>query len=211
MKPVVCVALAVLGFWFLSSCGDSAEIKQKKQKELAGKKQAEEQAQNEIEKKQNAILRELTEKHNALTPEEWRPKDNSRPFLPDPLTMALDYKLINKEGRPALIIGRLLDAYQSNDKHFLKLTTNRKYFRYDREASIDFYLNCPKGIVDEVLRLKKENIWFAVVAKFHKFRKLDYIVGADVDGEMVEISTDFSKGFFARGSCIEVKAWPELK
>jgi|TARA_B100000959_G_C14470961_1_gene415054 hypothetical protein len=47
MKPVVCVALAVLGFWFLSSCGDSAEIKQKKQKELVRKKQAAEQAQNE--------------------------------------------------------------------------------------------------------------------------------------------------------------------
>ncbi len=44
MKPVVCVALAVLGFWFLSSCGDSAEIKQKKQKELVRKKQAAEQA-----------------------------------------------------------------------------------------------------------------------------------------------------------------------
>jgi len=215
MKKVFFAALAIAGFFFFSSCEKSQEYKEKQQKEkaeLAEKMEAKKQlkakekkVKDELRKKHLDTLLKLVKKHNAMTPEEWRSKENS-------IEVSLNYNLVNDEGRPALVNGQIADAYQSNGKYFLKLTTGpvslfgtRFYF----QSYIDFYLECSKEIVQKAMRIDQNLL--GVIAKFHEFKKIDFIYRGNKTDDTAEIQTRKSQSYIANGTCIDVLVLPEEK
>jgi hypothetical protein len=221
MKKVFFVALAIAGFFFFSSCEKSQEYKEKQQKEKAelgqkveAKKQLkakEKKAKDELRKKHLDTLFKLVKKHNAMTPKEWRPKGNSKE-VGIKSEVSLDYNLVNDEGRPAIVTGAIADAYRSNGKYFLKLTTGPSHPFFSRsmfQSYIDFYLECSKEIVQKAMKMDRGNL--GVVAKFHEFKKIDFIYRGEKTDDTVEIQTRKSQSYIANGTCIDVLVLPEEK
>ena len=207
MKSVAYIALAVLSFWFLSSCDRSRISKQKK----VEKNQVEGKAKKEIQReKREKLVKKLAEKHNALTIDEWDPNGTKDPEWEYPSKLSLDYHLVNDEGRPALLIGYLLDAYQDHNKYFLKFRTGNPIFYssyFGRRFNLS--LNCPKEMVYKVVKTNVKMKQFVIVAKFHELRKIDSIFGIDdPDKENPLIEMKSANNFIAKGSCIEIQPLP---
>ena len=210
MKYTFWIALAALAFWYYSGSDERNETARLAQ--VAVEKVAEARAKEKAarQEKITAIHKELAKKHNALTPSEWAPKELAEEdkYGPDAHpVVALNFRLVNDEGRPALIEGKLLDAYPSNGKYFLRLTTSYSFYRHSWESYIDFTIDCPKEIINEVMKNERQTT-FAVVAKFDTVKKIDYAIGGWGVGEDVELRMELSNSYTAKGSCIEIRALP---
>ncbi len=222
MKKVFFVALAIAGFFFFSSCEKSQEYKEKQQKEKAelgqkveAKKQLkakEKKVKDGLRKKHLDTLFKLVKKHNAMTPKEWRSTPKEWRSKENSIEVSLNYNLVNDEGRPALVKGQIADAYQSNGKYFLKLTTgpvSRFMTRSNLYSYIDFYLECSKEIVQKAMRIDQNLL--GVIAKFHEFKKIDFIYRGNKTDDTAEIRTGKSHSYIANGTCIDVLVLPEEK
>ncbi len=217
MKPFIQFALAILGVWFLytiSYSPSAIEKKENKKVELAKKEQAKEDAEEEAEKyktgikeKRETLLKDLIKKYNPLIPDDWKKKK-------DQSDISINYRLVNEEGRPALFFARMVDAYQSNDKYFLRLSTSEFDFRFSYESLIDFKLDCSKKIVNTVVKNSGKyhhEHKLLVIAKFNEFKKIDYLIDAENDGESTELIIRESPSFVAKGKCIQIEIWPSLE
>ena len=210
MKYTFWIALAALAFWYYSGSDERNEKARLAKVAVENKAEAEAKEEAAHKEKSRAIHYELAEKHNALTPPEWAPRGDNNPNT----STSLDYRLVNDEGRPALIYGSVVDAYKSNGKYFLKLTepgppsffmARSRFVTY-----IDFHLECSKEIVRKVLKPHQMGS-LGVIAKFHEFKKIDYLYTGKKTDETAKIQIARSESYIANGTCIDATSWPKDK
>ena len=164
-----------------------------------GQESLKEEEQTQTETKKEQVIKELTNKYNALT--NW---DEDIQY-----TIQLQNLLVDSD-KPIIFTGYIDDVFKKNEQYYIRfvtdfLTTPEIHFvlKCDYEKIMEILNELDKDSDEDILRLKLFAD-YAVVAKVDDIKKIALQISGYPEGEE-EATLEYTSGdvFIATGNCID--------
>lgn len=159
----------------------------------------------ETEPQEEIVIRELTEKYNALT--NWNKNIH--------YTIQLQDLLVNPD-KPVLFTGSVDDVFIKDDQYYVRFITGGLWSQEFSESQVYFVLKCDSNKVSEIInRITKSDTTTLFLGSFFD----NYVVVAEIENvtkpilqisgysgyesEEVELEYEPSSIFIATGTCVD--------